>query len=93
MQLIIYFPTPPWATRALFQHVLPELKVGEVGDIWEPACGEGHMAAIIAEFAAPVAASDVFAYGYGLTPLDFLTDPPPSRPRALYAPLCGLWSR
>ena len=28
----------------------------------------------------PVVASDVFAYGYGLTPLDFLNDPPLSRP-------------
>ena len=46
-----YFPTPPWATRALFRHVLPVLGVEAIGRVWEPACGEGHMAAVIAEFA------------------------------------------
>ena len=46
-----YFPTPPWATRALFRHVLPALGIEAIGRVWEPACGEGHMAAVIAEFA------------------------------------------
>ena len=46
-----YFPTPPWATRALFRHVLPALGIDAIGGVWEPACGEGHMAAVIAEFA------------------------------------------
>jgi hypothetical protein len=45
-----YFPTPPWATRALFEHVLPALGIDGVGTVWEPACGEGHMAAVIGEF-------------------------------------------
>ena len=40
-----YFPTPPWATRALFRNVLPALGVDAIGRVWEPACGEGHMAA------------------------------------------------
>lgn len=76
-----FLPTPPWATRALFQHVLPELGGGAVGSIWEPACGDGHMAAVIAEFVtAPVTASDIFRYGYGFAPLDFLNDPPAARP-------------
>jgi hypothetical protein len=26
-----YFPTPPWATRALFEHVLPALGIDGVG--------------------------------------------------------------
>jgi hypothetical protein len=46
-----YFPTPPWATRALFRHVLPALGVDSIGRAWEPACGEGHMASVIVEFA------------------------------------------
>jgi hypothetical protein len=72
-----YFPTPPWATRALFQHVLPALDVEAIGRVWEPACGEGHMAAVIAEFTtAPVIASDIFPYGYGTAPHDFLHDVP-----------------
>jgi hypothetical protein len=76
-----YFPTPPWATRALFRYVLPEVGTGPIGSVWEPACGEGHMAAVIEEFAsAPVTASDVFDYGYGLAPLDFLHYSPAARP-------------
>jgi len=72
-----YFPTPPWATRALFRHVLPALGIEAIGRVWEPACGEGHMAAVIAEFARdPVVASDVFSYGYGTAPQDFLHDIP-----------------
>lgn len=68
-----YFPTPPWATRALFRHALAALNVGSVGRVWEPACGEGHMAAIIAEFTdEPVVATDIFDYGYGSVPVDFL---------------------
>ncbi len=72
-----YFPTPPWATRALFRHVLPELSVDAIGRVWEPACGEGHMAAVIAEFAdSPVLASDIYNYDYGIAPHDFLHDAP-----------------
>jgi hypothetical protein len=36
-----YFPTPPWATRALFAHVLLEFGVVAIGSAWEPACGDG----------------------------------------------------
>jgi len=42
-----YFPTPPWATRALFRHVLPAIGVDEIRTAWEPACGEGHMAKVL----------------------------------------------
>ena len=76
-----YFPTPLWATRALFRHVLPALGVDAIGSAWEPACGEGHMASVIAEFArGPVIASDIFNYGYGTTPHDFLYDDPLTKP-------------
>jgi hypothetical protein len=76
-----YFPTPPWATRALFAHVLPELGVTSVGSVWEPACGDGIMAAVIEEFVrGPVVASDLFDYGYGTAPVDFLTHAPLVRP-------------
>jgi hypothetical protein len=76
-----YFPTPPWATRALFRHVLPELSVEVIDRAWEPACGEGHMAAVIAEFVhGAVVASDIFAYDYGTAPHDFLHDAPLTEP-------------
>jgi hypothetical protein len=76
-----YFPTPPWATRALFAHVLPDLGVEMIGSAWEPACGDGIMAAVIEESTGgPVIASDIFNYGYGTTSVDFLTHPPLIRP-------------
>jgi hypothetical protein len=76
-----YFPTPLWASRALFRHVLPALDVNAIGSAWEPACGEGHMAAVIAEFArGPVIASDIFDYGYGTAPHDFRYDEPLTKP-------------
>ena len=71
-----YFPTPPWATRALFRHVLPAIGIDAISSVWEPACGEGHMALVIAEFVGlSVTASDIFDYGYGTAPVDFLNDP------------------
>jgi hypothetical protein len=72
-----FFPTPPWATRALFKHVLPQLGVERIASAWEPACGEGHMAAVIEDHVTDyLIASDVFDYGYGQAPVDFLTDDP-----------------
>lgn len=74
-----YFPTPPWATRALLQHVLePNCGTftwdlpGKVHRCWEPACGEGDMARPLAEYFGEVIATDVFDYGYGPT-FDFLS--------------------
>jgi hypothetical protein len=66
-----YFPTPPFATRALFEHVLPAIGVRKFGDAWEPACGEGHVAEVLAEYCSPVLATDVFDYGYGAV-FDFI---------------------
>ena len=41
-----YFPTPPWASRALVADVLPQLGVAfhtPSMTLWEPAAGGGHM--------------------------------------------------
>jgi hypothetical protein len=68
-----YFPTPPWATRALVEVVLPQLHVDLSGlSIWEPACGEGHMAEVLREYAHEVNATDVHDYGYGDHVVNFL---------------------
>jgi hypothetical protein len=76
-----HFPTPPWATRALFRHVLPSLGLDRIESAWEPACAEGLMAEVIAECAAgQVIASDIFDYGFGQAPIDFLHDEPLARP-------------
>lgn len=70
-----YFPTPPWATRALIAHVLPELGAEARGTAWEPACGEGHIAEVLSESFGDVVASDIHSYGYGAV-LDFLSPAP-----------------
>lgn len=71
-----FFPTPPWATRAFVQHVaLPLLGARICDHVLEPACGEGHMAAPLAETFVSVAASDVHDYGYGGV-RDFVLDSP-----------------
>jgi hypothetical protein len=57
-----YFPTPPWATRALCKHVLANHLNITSDSAWDPACGEGHMSAVLAEFFAPVIATDIFDY-------------------------------
>jgi hypothetical protein len=58
------FPTPPWATRALLELVVtiddPMRRI-----VWEPACGRGHMARVLASPFAHLYASDVHPYGYG----------------------------
>ena len=56
-----WFPTPCWATRALCEHIIDIRD----SDVWEPACGEGHMARPLGEYARSVLASDVHPYGYG----------------------------
>lgn len=70
-----YFPTPPWAARAGAE-ILLRLDPG-AKSVWEPACGEGHMAVPLLEyFPAMVLATDIHDHGYG-TVHDFLmTDPP-----------------
>jgi len=69
-----YFPTPPWATRALIDLVLFEALSIEVNDAiaWEPACGEGHIAEVLSEYFREVVASDIHDYGYGEHVVDFL---------------------
>ena len=62
-----FFPTPPWATRALVEHVL--IGRGWLGKhlaemtAWEPACGAGDMARPLRDYFHTVIASDVHDYG------------------------------
>ena len=68
-----YFPTPPWATRALFEHVLPPIWAidAELHTAWEPACGAGDMARPMMEYLPQTDASDVVDRGFGRV-ADFL---------------------
>ena len=59
-----FFPTPPWATRAICEAHKFE------GSIWEPACGDYHMSNTLKEYNDNVTATDLI-YGH-----DFLLDKP-----------------
>ena len=61
------FPTPPWATRSVVEHVIAGLDGGGLADlrqqeVWEPACGRGHMASVLQGYFGRVMASDVADY-------------------------------
>lgn len=60
-----FFPTPPWATRALCEGLPSAPDQLATMNAWEPACGAGHMARPLAEYFARVHASDVHPYGFG----------------------------
>ncbi|WP_213546392.1 hypothetical protein [Vannielia litorea] len=72
-----YFPTPPWATRALTRRIWGAERMS----VWEPACGEMHMAKVLAESFRSVWASDIVDYGAGQeSTQDFLLDWPDTQP-------------
>lgn len=58
------FPTPPWATRGLMEHVINERGPFSNLSVLEPACGAGHMAKVLKEYFGEVRATDAYAYGY-----------------------------
>lgn len=67
------FPTPPWATRALLEHVLSSESMSKLSCL-EPACGRGYMSRPLAEYFGQVTSFDIHPYGYSLVK-DFLTGP------------------
>lgn len=72
-----FFPTPPWATRALCEYIGSHIHNLRESTCWEPACGTGDMARPLAEYFTWVHASDVAQLGFGEVD-DFLF-PGPSR--------------
>jgi hypothetical protein len=68
------FPTPPWATRALMEHVIADAGPFRKLSCLEPACGAGHMARPLKEYFGKVEAADIHPYGYGSIG-DFLNMP------------------
>lgn len=66
-----FYPTPPEATRAL-------LSVEDFdGSIWEPACGEGHIAEVLVRAGYEVVSTDLIQRGYGQGDIDFLREQTP----------------
>jgi hypothetical protein len=65
------YPTPPWATRALIEHVIGKDRVRDQ-NVWEPAANRGYMARPLQEYFKSVSESDIQDYtGEGNT-CDFL---------------------
>lgn len=61
-----FYPTPRWATFALIENERFN------GSIWECACGDGAMSAVLAQAGGTVESSDLYDRGYGETGHDFL---------------------
>lgn len=74
------FPTPPWATRALCEH-LARTSARSLGDLScrEPAANRGHMVRPLSEYFARVEGSDVHDYGAGFPTSDFVGMEVPQR--------------
>lgn len=66
-----YYPTPRLGTVALLNHL--NLEPGT--SVWEPACGDGAMSRVLAEFGLEVQSSDIEDRGFGEV-RDFLADGP-----------------
>lgn len=65
-----YFPTQPWAARAMAELVLRIDPAAR--SAWEAACGEGILAYGMADYFDRLALSDVHDYGVGAPVIDFL---------------------
>lgn len=76
-----YFPTQPWAARALAElvrNIDPRAR-----SAWEPAAGEAVMAHGLADYFDRLVLSDVHDYGVGAQVVDFLAndaEPPGGEP-------------
>lgn len=57
------FPTPPWATRALMEHVIKGVGPGPGFSVLEPAAGRGLMSDVLGEYFSSVRTQDLFDYG------------------------------
>jgi hypothetical protein len=66
-----FFPTPPWATRALLESFDKSLMAKQT--VSESACGKGHMSNVLQEYFEEVHSADINDYGYGAVQ-DFLGD-------------------
>ena len=60
-----FYPTPAWATFALIENE------NFIGDIWEPACGDGAMSSVLSTISDDVRSSDLYDRGFGESGIDF----------------------
>ena len=62
-----FYATPGWVTKALLRHV--RLR----GPVWEPCCGDGAMATVLAAHGYDVVSTDIADRGFGGSGVNFLT--------------------
>ena len=72
-QIDDFYPTHPSITQMLLDR--EELD----GNIWEPACGKGHMSGVFIDRGYDVLSTDLIDRGYGEGGIDFLDDTQISR--------------
>jgi hypothetical protein len=78
-----FYATPPEATRAL-------LSIEHFdGTIWEPACGAGAIAEVLAEAGYEVLSTDLIDRGYGISGVDFLRETAPRAKHVVTNPPYG----
>ena len=58
-----FYPTPPWAARAGLEVV--RALDPDADDVWEPACGQGHIADPLRQLGCLVQATDIHPFGFG----------------------------
>jgi hypothetical protein len=61
-----FYATPEWVTESLLRHVRSR------GPVWEPCCGDGAMAKVLAGHGHDVVATDIVDMGFGTAGVDFL---------------------
>jgi hypothetical protein len=82
-----FYATPPAATEALLS------AESLVGDIWEPACGNGAISKVLDAAGHRVVSSDLVDRGYGETGHDFLMEWQPRAPNIVTNPPFKLSTR
>lgn len=58
-----FIPTPPYATRTLFQYAVPEWVGGDTKTVLDPAAGQGHMVRVFQEYGMIGLGSDLHDHG------------------------------
>ena len=69
-----YYPTHPWATRALCEWMAGKGLDLSTRTAWDPGCGEGFMARPLGEYYSKVWASDIDDYSATFPEQDFRAD-------------------
>ncbi|HSU04137.1 MAG TPA: hypothetical protein VLI93_01070, partial [Acetobacteraceae bacterium] len=62
-----FYPTPAWVTECLLNNI--DLR----GPVWEPCCGDGAIARVVAARNHQVVATDLEDHGFGRPAVDFYT--------------------